>query len=139
MGWLLLAMMGFSLVATISELSTGYDLSAIPFIHTGFLVAVIAPALWTMLSPQRLVWGRDPIAPRLTSSELLDKEARVQNWPAAIWFTAMSASLVVLGIVVGTSNPWIGIPIALLFGLGLIRSALLIVRKLKHSTSGAKE
>lgn len=139
MGWLLLAMLGFSLVATISELTTGYDLLANPFIHIGFWVGIILPTLWSMLAPQRLVWGRNPIAPRLNRSEVLGREAHMHNWPFAIWLAAMSAWLTVIGVVVAMADPWIGVPMVLVFALALTRSALVILRKLKQGSSGAKQ
>ena len=97
----------------------------------GFGIGAVLASLmlWQILAPQRFVWGREPVAPRLKNSELVDKMAKIVNWPMAVMLCVVGVGFIAWAVFLAPFNPWFTGILAIVWGLIFIQYLQVAYRK----------
>ena len=130
-GLLILGMIAILMLWTITMSSMGLPSEESEWVDYFLGIALVGPIMWRILAPQRLVWGREPIAPRRTMKEQDEYAAVSFGWPM-IGFSALAALLwVALGAWVAANGSWWGIAMIIIALPGIFRTWRTIQFKLK--------
>lgn len=132
--WGILKLVGIFLAASILLVLIGGDVgstSGYDFATYGCIAAVIAYLIWKSTAPHRLVRGRKPIAPPRTAKETEEQMGRALGWPMAIWLSFISVSFLGWSVSLAVSQPFIGVPLALLTAVATFMNCRMAVRAVR--------
>lgn len=115
---------------TILDLTLGVSDAANRWIVGAILVPPVAIMFWLMFAPQRLVWGREPIAPRRTRLEQDMVAAKALNWFVIGLTLFMLIPWLTVGVFLLVDGVWWGLLILAAGLLGLFRTVRTIYFKL---------
>ncbi len=131
MGQMALYLAAVSVVLAFATLSLGGTIKESDWVMYILIAPLIGLVIWRIFAPQRLVWGREPFAPRRTREEQ-DKHAAVAfGWLPIALMIAVSVLWIALEAYLLTNENWWGLAVIAITIPSLFRTWRTIQFKLK--------